>query len=170
MILAQQSSRLHCFFSVICNCTLSVNERKRKPDQHFQRSVPNNSLHVPNNHLDIPAAQSSRWHFTTRRLKTTCSFNSYTSTQPAHTRSASDLSASETLEKCKDYRLSVFIFPSSCRFAQTHIYIYIYIPPRTCRCRNRKAGLRLGDVMRSRDVTETETLTSRWNKWNGANP
>lgn len=71
-------SRLHAsFFSHVENYaswtyTLStrlVMKGRENPDEHFQRGGPNNSLNVPNKHLDILTLQSSRWHFTAQRLK-----------------------------------------------------------------------------------------------------
>lgn len=138
VVFSQDRKRCHLDLNIIYK---PVNERKRKPDQHFERTVPNNSLHVPNNHLDIPTTKSSRWQFTAQRRKM------YRDNLHLHT--------SNSYQRLQTLRLYLSIFT-----LVLHIPLYTIFDMSG---QERKTGLRLGDMLRCRDVTKSEILTKNLN-------
>lgn len=88
-------------------------------------------------------------------------FNTSTSRQPARTRSAS---VSNKITDC----LSLSFHLHAGLHRVKSFCTYLNIPSPTCQGRPGNAGLRLGDALRSGDVTKSEILTSHWKKkWNG---
>ena len=74
---------------------LQMRAREKNHNQYFQRTVPNDSQHIPNNyHLDIVTTLFSRWHFTAQRHRM---YRHNLHSQSIHV---------QPVPQCKDYGVS----------------------------------------------------------------